>query len=185
MHRTSIATAAGSAALLAALALPDISSAHTTISALQPQGPALTSARATYAVRSPNERARQSTYKITMLVPRAVQTSISIKHDSNWKVTTKRVRTGQTGEGGDPVFAITSVSWTAKTRDDAIRPSEYGEWPVRFQNPATAQSLCFGFRQYYRNASSGARRRPEVVNWTGAANSDTPASCLPIVASPS
>jgi hypothetical protein len=184
MNLKALATTAAGSALLAGLAVPAVSSAHTTISALQPPGAALTAARTSYVVRSPNETPEQSTFKVTMLVPEAVQTAISVKHDSDWRVTMKRVRTNQSGEGGDPVFAIRSISWTARTRGDEIQPFEYGEWPVRFQNPTTAQQLCIGFRQFYRNARTGSRRNPEVVRWTGPETSDTPASCVQIVQAP-
>lgn len=183
MNRKTLA-AASATALTAALAVPALSSGHTTISALQPQGPALTAQRTAYVVRAPNETPRQNAYRITMLVPAAVQQAISIKHDSAWQVKVSKSKTGAKDEDGNPVYAVKRVTWTAKTRGDEIRPFEYGEFPVRFQNPATAQQLCFGFWQYYRNAKSHLRRKPEIVKWTGASDSATPASCVQVVDSP-
>ena len=173
--------AAGAAVVVTALSVPALSSAHTTISALQPQGPLLTAQRTTYVVRSPNETPKQNTFRITMIVPEAAQGGISVKHDSDWKIKLTKKKTSETDEDGNPVFAIRKVTWTAKTRGDEIKPFEYGEWPVRFQNPETAGQLCFGFRQFYRNAKTGKRSKPEVVNWTGAQDADTPASCVQIV----
>jgi hypothetical protein len=184
MNRKTLVATAGSGALIAALAVPALSSGHTTISALQPQGPALTAQRTAYVVRAPNETPKQNTYRITMLVPAAVQQAISIKHDSAWNTKVSRTKTGAKDADGNPIYSITRVSWTARTRGDEIQPFEYGEFPVRFQNPATAQQLCFGFWQYYRNAKTGLRRKPEIVKWTGASNSDTPASCVQVVDSP-
>ena len=55
---------------------------------------------------------------------------------------------------------------------------------MRFQNPATAGTQCFGFLQYYRNEKTGSRSKPMVVSWTGPSSSDTPASCITIADAP-
>jgi uncharacterized protein YcnI len=172
------------AAATAALALPAAASAHTTISALQPQGPLLTSARTSYLVRSPNETPVQSTWKIVMYVPQQVQTAISVKTLPDWKIRLKTSDTGQRDSEGNPITAISQISWTAKTKDDEIAPHFYGEWPVRFQNPSTAGKLCFGFSQYYTNAKDGSHRKPDIVQWTGGADSEHPSSCITIADSP-
>jgi uncharacterized protein YcnI len=170
------------AAAIAALALPASAGAHTTISGLQ-AGPLLTSARTSYLVRSPNETPSQSTWKLVMYVPKDIQTLISIKTLPDWKARLKTTDTGQKDSEGNPITAISQVSWTAKTRDDEIPPHFYGEWPVRFQNPAFATKLCFGFSQFYTN-KSGGHGQPDIVNWTGDAASDHPSSCLNIVDAP-
>ena len=171
-------------ALAAAAALPGAASAHTTISALQPQGTPLTSARTTYVVRSPNETPKQNTWRIVMLVPTPIQPLISVKHTSDWRIKIKKVATGQKDSEGNAINNITAVTWTAKTTGDEIAPSEFGEWLVRFQNPATSGQQCFGFLQYYRNAKTGSRAKPEVVSWTGSSTSETPASCITIADAP-
>ncbi|MDX6705580.1 MAG: hypothetical protein QOI48_1426 [Solirubrobacteraceae bacterium] len=182
--RAALAGAALASCAAAALVVPALSSGHATVSPLQPQGTPLTGARGTYVVRAPNEREAQSTWKIVMIVPAAVQESISVRQDANWKIRIFKQDTGKTAEGGGKVFAVRRISWTAKTRDAEIEPGMFGEWPVRFVNPATPTTLCFGIAQYYRNVD-GTRRKPEIVNWTGdPATADTPRSCFDIAAAP-
>ena len=179
--------AALAAALLtagaASLALPALSSGHSTVSALQPQGPVLTGARGTFVVRSPNETEAQSTFKIVLFVPAALQESFSVQQSPDWRIKITREDTGKTGEGGDKVFAVTRVSWTAKTKDAEIEPSMFGQWAVRWVNPITPQQTCFPIWQYYRN-KDGKRMRPEVVKWVGdPATAEHPRSCIDVVAS--
>ena len=165
-----------------ALAVPALSSGHATVSALQPQGPVLTAARGTFIVRAPNEREAQSTWKIVMYVPAAIQESFSVRQSPDWKVVITREDTGRQGEGGGKIFAVKRVTWTARTPDAEIEPSMFGEWAVRWVNPTAPQKLCFGIAQYYRNAQ-GKRVKPEIVNWTGdPGTSETPRSCIDVVA---
>jgi hypothetical protein len=180
-----LALAALASAGTAVLVIPPLSSGHATVSALQPQGTALTGARGTYVVRAPNEREAQNTWKIVMIVPADVAESISVRQDPNWKIRIFKQDTGKTAEGNSKVFAVRRISWTARTRAAEIQPGMFGEWPVRFLNPATPMKLCFGIAQYYRNVN-GTRRKPEIVNWTGdPATADTPRSCFEIAAAPS
>ena len=172
---------AGGALAFVALAVPAVSSGDTTISAVQPQGPALTSQRTSYVVRASNETDEQNTYKLTLFVPPAAQLRISIKHDSNWRITLAKKRTGAKPGSGVPAYMITRVTWTAKTRADEIAPFEYGEWAVRIQNPSIPLPMCFGFWQYYRNARTGSRQHPKVVKWTGREGSETPGTCIQTV----
>ncbi|MEA2392383.1 MAG: hypothetical protein QOJ82_274 [Solirubrobacteraceae bacterium] len=183
MHRKTPAIAAAAMAA-AALAIPAVAGAHTTISALQPQGSLLTSARGTYVVRSPNETPTQRTWKIVMYVPQPLQESISVRQLPDWKVRMKTTDTGKKDSDGNAVLAVSRISWTAKSRDDEVAPHFYGEWPVRFQNPPFAGKLCFGFSQFYTNLENGSRRNPDIVQWTGAAASEHPSSCLTIVDAP-
>lgn len=170
-------------AIAAGLIVPALSAGHATVSTIQPQGAALTSARTTYAVRAPNEREAQNTWKIVMYVPGPIQKSISIAQTPDWKVRMDRVATGEVGPEGGKVYAIRRVSWTAKTKDAEIEPGMFGQFMVRFQNPAEATRLCFPMGQYYRNVD-GSRRKPEIVNWTGPASADTPVSCIDVRAAP-
>lgn len=182
--RAALAAAALATVGAAALVIPALSSGHATVSALQPQGTPLTGARGTYVVRAPNEREAQSTWKIVMIVPGEVQESISVRQDPNWKIRIFKEDTGKTGEGGSKLFAVRRISWTAKTPAAEIEPGMFGEWPVRFVNPAAPTKLCFGLAQYYRNAD-GTRRKPEIVNWTGdPATAETPRSCFDVAAAP-
>jgi uncharacterized protein YcnI len=175
--------AAALSAAVSALAVPALSSGHATVSALQPQGPSLTGARGTYVVRAPNERETQSTWKIVMYVPAPIQESISVRQVPDWRVRIVREDTGKKGEGGSKIFAVKRVAWTAKTKDAEIEPSMFGEWAIRYVNPVTPTTLCFGITQYYRN-TEGKRLKPEVVSWTGdPATSETPRSCIDVKAS--
>jgi uncharacterized protein YcnI len=159
--------------------VPALASGHATVSPVQPQGAALTAARTSYVLRVPNERPTLGTWKVRMEVPAAVQEAISLKKVPGWKGTLKKRDTGKKDADGNPIEAITSITWTAVTRGDEIDPHYFQEFPLRFQNPATAQKICFATLQYYRkNAKS--RSGGEVVRWTGPDGSDTPASCVDV-----
>ena len=168
------------AAVAVGLAVPAMSSGHATISAVQPQGALLTSARTAYVVRVPVERAKQNTWKAVMFVPAALQERISVRKVPGWTIRLSKAPTGVKDADGYDVQKITRISWTANSKADETEPSMYEEFPVRFQNPATAQSVCFGINQYYRN-KDGSRRKPEIVGWNGPPTSATPASCLTFV----
>jgi uncharacterized protein YcnI len=176
-------TAAAVSAVIAALAVPALSSGHATVSALQPQGPSLTGASGTYVVRAPNEKAAQNTWKIVMYIPAELQESISFKQTPDWKISLVKQDTGAKDSEGSPVFAVKRVSWTARSKDAEIEPKMFGEWAIRYRNPASPATVCFGIAQYYRNAD-GNRVKPEIVNWTGdPATADTPRSCIDVKAS--
>jgi uncharacterized protein YcnI len=168
---------AGAAAAVAAVFAP-LGGAHATVSMLQPQGKALTGARVAYILRVPTEKATQSTSKVALNVPAAIQTAISIKQMPDWKAKLTRVATDQLDADGRPVMAITRITWTA-TKGNAIKPGFYGEWYFRVKNPADAQKLCFSIDQWYTSKTKGGRA--ELVSWSGASDSATPASCLDVV----
>ena len=170
----------GLAAAAAILAVAPFASGHATVSLLQPQGKALTSARVAYVVRAPNEKAKQDTIMLTMYVPDAAQTSISVKQTPDWTIVLKRRETGQVDAEGNPRYAIERVTWIAK-KGMRIQPGFYGEWSFRMQNPATPQRLCFPMDQWYSKKTAAGK--PEVVKWTGGAESATPASCIDVVSS--
>lgn len=181
-YRPALAAAAVSAAV-AALAAPALSSGHSTVSALQPQGASLTGASGTYVVRAPNERAEQNTWKVVMYVPAPLQESISFKQVPGWKLRIVKQDTGSKDGDGAPVFAVKRVSWTARDKDAEIEPRMFGEWPIRYRNPPTAGTVCFGIAQHYRN-TNGRRTKADIVNWTGdPATSDKPRSCIDVKAS--
>jgi hypothetical protein len=180
--RPALAAAVAGAAV-ALLAIPALSSGHATVSALQPQGPSLTGASGTYVVRVPNERPAQSTWKVVMYIPAELQESVSFKQVPDWKLRIVKEDTGKKDGEGRPVLAVKRVSWTARDEDAEIAPKMFGEWPIRYRNPAAPTTVCFGIAQYYRNAG-GARAKSEIVNWTGdPATSDTPRSCIDVKAS--
>ena len=170
----------GLAASAAILAVAPFASGHATVSLLQPQGKALTAARVAYVLRAPNERAKQDTIMVTMYVPEAAQASISVKQTPDWTVVLKRRDTGQVDAEGNPRYAIERVTWIAK-KDMRIKPGFYGEWSFRMQNPATPQRLCFAIDQWYTKKTADGK--PELVKWSGASDSATPASCVDVVSS--
>jgi uncharacterized protein YcnI len=160
------------AAIATALVVPALSSGHATVSALQPQGSSalLTSARATYALRVPNEKDAQSTWKVVMYVPGPVQESISVRKLPGWTVRLTRAAN-----------KTSRISWTANSPAAEVDPGFYEQFEFRLQNPAQPTVLCFPVSQYYRNAD-GSRRKPEIVEWQGdaAKGTETPKSCLSI-----
>lgn len=166
-------------ALGAAVATP-FATGHATVSLLQPQGKALTSARVAYILRVPNEKAAQSTYSLTMTVPEAAQRSISVRQMADWTITLQRRDTGEKNAEGGPIFATEKVTWRAK-KGSMIKPGFYGVFEFRLQNPATAQKLCFPTDQWYNAKEKGGKS--ELVSWSGAADAATPASCVDVVAS--
>src|SRR4051794_32486919 len=165
MHKKILGAAASTAAL-AALAIPAIAGAHAVVSPTQPQGPALTSARTSYVLRVPTERAHVGTWRVRMLVPAAVQERISFMKVPGWRVELKRKRTGALDETGDPVLATTAVTWTARSRSAEADPGFYAEFPFRFQNPDAPGRACFRVSQHYRK-DRRHRLGGEVVRWFG------------------
>ena len=165
-----IALSLGAAAAVAAIAAP-LAVGHASVSLLQPQGSALAGKSGTWILRVPNERDSRSTFKVTLNVPTAIQSSVSVRQSSQWAMTVVK----------DATAGIFQVTWKAKTADDQIRPGQYGVFEFRFKNPATAQSLCFSVDQVYNGSAKGVAS--EIVSWSGAPGTATPASCVAIVAS--
>ena len=170
----------GLAATAAILALVPFANGHATVSLLQPQGKALTAARVAYVVRAPNERAKQDTIMLTMYVPEAAQTAISVKQTPDWAIVLKRRETGQVDAEGNPRYAIERVTWIAR-KGMQVKPGFYAEWSFRMQNPATPQRLCFPMDQWYSKKTADGK--PELVKWNGDSSSATPASCVEVVSS--
>lgn len=172
----------------ALLAVPAGAGAHATVSPFQPQTTPLTAARTSYVLRVPNEKFDQSAYKVTLFVPTPLQEAISIKQSADWSVHLKRRDTGKKNEDGDPLYAITSISWVAK-RGSEIKPGFFGDFIVRWQNPVQPGKFCFPVNQYYRakgfaKLSKRQQRtaKPELVAWTGPPSAEFPASCVTTVA---
>jgi len=170
----------GAGAVAAVLALTPLASGHATVSLLQPQGKALTSARVAMLLRVPNEKAAQNTFDVIMSVPAAVQRTISVKRNSDYTIVLTRVDTGEKTAEGTPIMATTKVRWVAKP-DTQIKPGFYDEFYFRVQNPSTPQKMCFAVDQWYTKKDSSSKA--EAVHWTGDSTSATPASCIDVVAS--
>ncbi len=169
------------AATAGVLAVPALASGHATVSSTQPQGKALTSARTSYVLRVPNERPTVGTRRVVLLIPEGVQEVISFRKVPGWRIKLTRVDTGKKNDEGEAIHKTTRASFTAIGAASVIDPGFYEEFPFRFQNPAAPAKLCFGAAQFYEKARG--ERKGEVVMWTGAAESETPASCVDVVAS--
>ena len=170
----------GAGAVAAILALAPFASGHATVSLIQPQGKALTGARASYVLRVPNEKSSQATYDIVMTVPPAVSTAISVRQMPDWNVVLYKHDTGQKTAEGAPIYAIDKVRWIAKPGNE-IQPGFYGVFEFRLVNPTSPQKLCFPTIQWYTKKDENGKA--EAVRWTGDSTSPTPASCLDVVTS--
>ena len=174
----------------ALLAVPTFAGGHATVSPSHPQTSPITAARTSYVVRVPNEKGEQNTYKATLFVPAALQEAISVKQQGDWSVRLKRRDTGKKNDEGEPVYAITAISWTAK-KGSEIRPGFFGEFFIRFQNPVQPGKFCFPINQYYRakgfaklSKRQQRRAKPELVAWAGPSDAEFPASCITTAAAP-
>jgi uncharacterized protein YcnI len=166
----------------AALVAPAVAGAHATVSATQPQGKSLTSARQAYVVRVPNERADLDTYRVALFVPPGIQSGISVKKVPGWRIKLATKDTGVKDAEGAPILNVEKITWSA-TQGAEISPKFYEEFPIRFQNPATAQKMCFWIHQFYGKPRATSWTKVETVKWVGAEGSATPASCISFVAS--
>lgn len=154
-------TLAAGAAALAMTALPAVASAHVT---LQPKEAAAGS-YTVESVRVPNERDNASTTKIELQMPAGFE-SVSYQPVAGWKITAKT-------EGGN----VRLVTFTARTKDAAIQPGQFRDFPLSVKIPDTpGETLTFKALQTY---SSG-----EVVRWIGAPDADEPAPQVSIAAAP-
>ncbi|HZO59340.1 MAG TPA: DUF1775 domain-containing protein [Solirubrobacterales bacterium] len=176
--------AAAVVAATALLLVPTGAGGHAAVSPSHPQTTPLTAARTSYVLRVPNEKATQNTYKVTLFVPAALQEVISVKQLGDWSVRLKRRDTGKKNDEGEPVYAVTSISWIAKQGSE-IRPHFFGEFFIRFQNPVQPGQFCFPTNQYYRpkgfdRLSKRQKRsaKPELVAWAGKPDAEFPASCI-------
>ena len=170
------------AAAAATLCVPASAGAHATVNAMQPQGKSLTAARQLFHVRVPSERTDTSTYRVSLFVPPALQQSIRAAKKPGWRITMAKKDTGINGPEGDAVMAVQKITWTAVRKSAAIDPLFFDDFPVRWQNPAKPQRICFWIWQSYGNYRRSRWDRVETVKWTGNSSSETPASCLNIEA---
>ena len=171
------------AAAATMLAVPAAAGAHATVNAMQPQGKSLTSARQLYVVRAPSERSKTDTYQVSLFVPAAIQQSIRVQKKPGWRISLAKKDTGIKGPEGDTVFAVQKITWTAVRRSAATPPLYFDDFPVRWQNPATPQRMCFWIYQTYGNWKGSRWDRVETVKWSGDSHSETPASCINFVES--
>ena len=125
---------AGALVMAAGLAFPALSGGHATVSPAQPQTSPVAASRTLYVLRVPNEKPQQPTYKVTVYVPTAVQEAISVRQTYDWKARLTRKDTGKKDDEGNPIYAITAVTWTAK-KGAEIDPGFFGDFYFRFAEP--------------------------------------------------
>jgi uncharacterized protein YcnI len=157
------------AALALSFAIPAVADAHVTVN---PRSVAANSF-ARLDVRVPNERDSASTTSVAVSFPEGF-TSVSWKPVWGWKVkvTTVKLATPIKTDDGEITARVGRITWTATSKRFAIAPGSFEEFGLSTRIPnVPGASLRFPARQTYGNG--------EVVRWTGAPGSDTPA---PVVA---
>jgi uncharacterized protein YcnI len=108
---------------------------------------------AVYTVRVPNESEEGSTVRVEVQIPEGLEAS---RYEP---------KPGWTMALADGVLTIDGGS---------LAPGEFAEFRFQARNPETPGTLSFAAIQTYDDG--------EVVNWTGAPDTDTPASVVEIVA---
>ena len=103
-----------------------------------------------------------------------VRVLINIARD-RWR----RQAVHQKNAAGEAIMATQKITWRAKP-GNLIRPGFYGEFQFRLRNPATPQRVCYSIDQWYNARRQGGK--PQLVSWSGASTSATPASCVDVVA---
>jgi uncharacterized protein YcnI len=167
MLRTALITAIALAA-----ALPAAAQAHVT---LQPD----TAAAGAYTrldVRVPNERDDASTNKVEVQFPDGFAAA-SYEPVPGWdvKVSTKTLAKPIQTDDGEISEGVSTITWTARTADDAIPPGAFQDFGLSVQIPGKAgDKLTFKALQTYGGG--------EVVRWIGAEDSDNPAPIVTVTA---
>lgn len=167
MLRTALATT-----IALALVVPAAAQAHVT---LQPN----TGAAGAYTrldVRVPNERDDASTTKVEVQFPDGFAAA-SFEPVPGWtvKVSKKTLATPIQTDDGEITEGVSTITWTAKSDDDAIPPGAFQDFGLSVQIPGKAgDKLTFKALQTYTGG--------EVVRWIGAEDSDNPAPIVSVTA---
>jgi periplasmic copper chaperone A len=138
--------------------------AHVT---LQPK----TAAAGTYtveAVRVPNETDDAVTTKVAVQFPDGFAAA-SYQTTPGWsvKVVKQKLATPVKTDDGEITEGIDTITWTAKSKADAIPPGAFQDFGLSVKIPDDPGELTFKALQTY----SGG----DVVRWIGGKDSDTPA----------
>jgi periplasmic copper chaperone A len=168
MRRISLVAAAVAIAL--SFAIP--AQAHVT---LNPRSVAAESF-ARLDARVPNERDTASTKKISVRFPEGFP-SVSWKPVWGWtaKVSKVKLATPIKTDEGEITERVSKITWTATAKRYRIVPGSFEEFGLSTRIPNTpGKALSFPALQTYSNG--------EVVRWTGAPGSDTPAAVVNVVA---
>jgi uncharacterized protein YcnI len=169
--RRSVLAAATAAAVLAA---PAVAQAHVTLNPREVTAGAFQ----VMTVRVPNEREDKGTVKVDVRFPDGFYT-LSYKKVQGWKVKIFREKLDQPveREGLRITEQISRVTWTGnRKRGGIIRPDQFEEFPISVQVPENAPGSFLTFRafQTYRGG--------DRVAWTGAPESEHPASRVKVLA---
>ena len=158
-----------------ALAAPAAASAHVT---LQPKAQTA-GAYTVVNVRVPNERDDAATTKVRVLFPDGIY-SVSYAAQAGWRISVKKspLATPVQTEDGPITEHVTSVTFRGTGKGlGRIAPGQFKEFPLSLQMPdQPGATLAFPAYQTY----SGG----EIVRWTGAAGSKTPAPTVTLAAPP-
>jgi uncharacterized protein YcnI len=127
-------------------------------------------------VRVPNERDDASTKSVVLYFPSGFY-SASYKRVWGWtaKVSMRKLATPVPSADGDITEEVAKITWRATTKSNWIAPGSFEEFGLSMRIPNKPNAtLFFPARQAY---SSG-----EIVNWSGAAGSQSPAPSVNVVA---
>jgi uncharacterized protein YcnI/methionine-rich copper-binding protein CopC len=164
---------AAAALAAATLVVPTVAEAHVT---LQPRAQT-PGAYTVVAVRVPNERDAASTTKLRVEFPDGIY-SVSYAAQAGWSVRVKKSPLAtpvQTADG--PITDhVSSVTFTGSGKGlGRIAPGQFKEFPLSLQMPNTpGATLAFPAYQWYTGG--------ELVKWTGAPGSPTPAPTVSLEA---
>jgi len=137
---------------LAAAALATSASAHVTV-APQASAPA---AREKYELRVPNER-KSATITVEIRFPAGMRVS-AVEQKPGWHAEALRDSAGN----------LTGVRWIGN-----LPPEQFTEFGLLGQNPAGGSELVFTATQAFADGTK--------IEWSGAANSKTPAARVRLV----
>jgi uncharacterized protein len=88
------------------------------------------------------------------------------------KVATKKLAQPIKSDDGDITEGVDTITWTAKSKDDAIPPGAFQDFGLSLKIPDQTGPLTFKALQTY---STG-----EIVRWIGAEGSDNPAPIVTV-----
>jgi uncharacterized protein YcnI len=157
-------------ALALGAALPAAAQAHVTLQS----NTGVAGAYTRLDVRVPNERDDASTNKVEVQFPDGFAAA-SYEPVPGWdvKVTKKTLAKPIQTDDGEITEGVSTITWTAKSDDDAIPPGAFEDFGLSVQIPGKAgDKLTFKALQTYTGG--------EVVRWIGAEDSDNPAPIVSV-----
>jgi uncharacterized protein YcnI len=147
---------AAAATAVAVLGFGSAASAHVTISG----GPAPAGGNARIAFEVPTESDTASTTKLEVQLPTDHPIpSVDTAPVPGWSVSvdTTKLSTPIKTDDGDVSQVVSKITWTASSPDAAIKPGQFGEFPVALDAIPDTDKLVFKVLQTYSDGS--------VVRW--------------------